>query len=43
LIGGHLEDAERLEDGLVREVQEEVGATPTAFTPIREGARLKVF
>jgi hypothetical protein len=26
-----------LEDGLVREVQEEVGATPTAFIPIREG------
>lgn len=34
MIGGHLEGGERPEDALVREVQEEVGVTPTGFAPV---------
>ncbi len=30
-VGGHVEDGESLEEALVREAQEEVGVTPTAF------------
>jgi 8-oxo-dGTP diphosphatase len=30
-IGGHVEDGESLDDALVREIQEEVGVTPTEF------------
>ena len=30
-IGGHVEDGESLDDALIREVQEEVGVTPTRF------------
>ena len=30
-IGGHVEDDESLENALIREVQEEVGVTPTRF------------
>jgi 8-oxo-dGTP diphosphatase len=31
LVGGHIEKGERLDVGLVRECQEEVGLTPRAF------------
>jgi len=30
-IGGHVEDDENLENALIREVQEDVGVTPTRF------------
>jgi 8-oxo-dGTP diphosphatase len=30
-IGGHVEDGESLDDALIREIQEEVGVTPTQF------------
>jgi 8-oxo-dGTP diphosphatase len=30
-IGGRVEDSESLDDALIREVQEEVGVTPTQF------------
>jgi 8-oxo-dGTP diphosphatase len=33
-IGGHVEDGESLDDALIREIQEEVGVTPTQFTLI---------
>ena len=33
-IGGRVEDGESLDDALIREIQEEVGVTPTRFTLI---------
>lgn len=31
LIGGHVEDNESFDDGLIRELQEEISITPTSF------------
>ena len=33
-IGGHVEEDESLDAALIREVQEEVGVTPTVFRPM---------
>ena len=32
--GGHVEEGETLEQTLIREIQEEIGVTPTAFRPL---------
>ena len=34
IVGGHVEDGETTEQTLLRELREELGVTPTHFTPI---------
>jgi 8-oxo-dGTP diphosphatase len=47
IIGGHLERGETIEQALVREVEEEVGVTPTQFAKLTslhaEGMELHIY